>query len=521
MSSYGPLTIVICLTFFTSLTSYSVEDYSDGRPSAALRLEAVDQGIVLRHGHGPNQCDDLGARDVWVFEADGTYHMHYDAAGPNGWLTSLAVSKDLTHWEKRGPALDFGPPGSDDAKSASYGITYNDGAQWHMFYLGTPNVSRAPHYVPAFPYLTMKAKSHSPEGPWVKQRNVTPFRPTPGTYYSATASPGHVIKHGDEYLQFFSASTQNHLIHRTLGIARTKDLDGAWTIDPSPIVPLEEQIENSSLYFEEENETWFLFTNHVGIDHYEYTDAVWVYWSKDINHWDANNKAVVLDGRNCSWSKRIIGLPSVIKTGNRLAIFYDGLEGQTLPPAGDVSHMSRDIGLAWLNLPLKPPMDQRASAPLKSDGKVYSTGGVILFPVYGYDSEVRKEEVNFYAPIPADLPLHEKLDKLCWVLRMFKFNDLPVQLDGIEVRDGKKVARIHLRENATTQKSWKTGYFQGSTGGHFTTVTLRKTLLQPDYTGEWIDCVEFYYEGKPVADVWDHISLTGTFCRGEDETSVW
>jgi hypothetical protein len=49
-------------------------------------MDAQDHGIVLRYGDGPDQCDILGARDVWVFEADGTYYMHYDA--PEGTSTS-------------------------------------------------------------------------------------------------------------------------------------------------------------------------------------------------------------------------------------------------------------------------------------------------------------------------------------------------------------------------------------------------------------------------------------------------
>ena len=116
-----------------------------------------------------------------------------------------------------------------------------------------------------------------------------------------------------------------------------------------PIVPIEEQIENSTLYYEKSNRTWFLFTNHIGIDRGEYTDAIWVYWSKDLNHWDPANKAIVLDGRNCTWSKKCIGLPSVVQVGNRLAVFYDA-------PGGDsTSHMKRDVGLAWLDLPLAVP----------------------------------------------------------------------------------------------------------------------------------------------------------------------
>ncbi len=333
-------------------------EYSDGRPAATLRLDAQDHGIVLRHGDGPGQCDILGARDVWVFEDGGTYYMHYDAAGPEGWLCSLAVSKDLLSWEKKGPVLDFGKPGQDDSKSASYGVTYHDGKSWHMFYLGTPNVSPAPNRIPSFPYLTMKAKGRSAAGPWVKQRDVVPFRTKPGTYYSITASPGQVVRSGDEYLQFFSATTRkrgNPCVQRTLGIARTRDLDGPWTVDPEPMVPIEEQIENSALYYEETIGTWFLFTNHIGIGRGEYTDAIWVYWSKDLNRWDPADKAVVLDGRNCTWSKKCIGLPSVVRVGKRLALFYDAPGGES------TSHMKRNIGLAWLALPLATPTGRKGA----------------------------------------------------------------------------------------------------------------------------------------------------------------
>ncbi len=325
--------------------------YPDGRPVATLRMDAQDQGVVFKHGDGPGQCDILGARDIWVYEANGVYYMHYDGAGPKGWLACLATSADLVRWTRKGPVLDYGKPGEDDSASASYGVTYFDGKTWHMFYLGTPHASPAPDRIPMFPYLTMKARGDSPAGPWTKQKQVTPFRTKAGTYYSATASPGQIIPQGDGYMMFFSASTRE--IKRTIGIARTKDLDGAWTIDPQPIVPLEEQIENTSLYFEPTNKTWFMFTNHIGLKPRsgEYTDAVWVYWTKDLNKWDVANKAVVLDGKNCTWSRSCIGLPSVVKVGDRLAVLYDA-------PGGDsTSHMKRDVGLAWLSLPLVVPKD--------------------------------------------------------------------------------------------------------------------------------------------------------------------
>lgn len=325
--------------------------YPDGRPAATLRMDAKDQGVVLKHGDGPGQCDVLGAREALVFEEKGIYHLFYDGAGPKGWLACLATSKDLTKWEKKGPVLDFGKPGEADAGCACSPWVIFDGKEWHMFYLGTPNTTNGPERIPMFPYLTMKAKSRSLAGPWIKQPEVVPFRTKPGTYYSLTASPGQVVKQGDQYLMIFSSTVERPGggVLRTLAIARTKDLNAAWAIDPKPLVPVEEQVENSSLYFEQSNKTWFLFTNHIGLEGEEYTDAIWVYWSKDLNRWDPQDKAVVLDGRNCTWSRKCIGMPSVMPVGKRLAVMYDA-------PGGDSkSHMNRDIGLAWLDLPLVTP----------------------------------------------------------------------------------------------------------------------------------------------------------------------
>ena len=333
----------------------SIMQYPDNRPAARFRLSSVDAGSVLRHGAGPDSCDYLGARDVWVFEDKGTFYMHYDGAGPSGWLACLAVSKDLVNWETRGPVLDFGSPMQKDCASASYATTFFDGQRWHLFYLGTPHATKKPDFVPAFPYLTMKAVGNSPTGPWEKHYETTPFEPKKNTYFDATTSPGQIVKNGSEYLMFFSASTGSPKIMRTISIARTKNLEGTWLIDSIPMLPPEEQIENSSLYFESTTKTWFLFTNHVGLkDKLEYTDAVWVYWSSDPNHWNPANKAVVLDSSSSKWSRHIIGLPSVVKCGNRLALFYDGNEESNMPK-GVKSHMNRDIGLAWIELPILLP----------------------------------------------------------------------------------------------------------------------------------------------------------------------
>ncbi len=327
--------------------------YADGRPNATLRLDAIDAGSIIRHGQGPARCDYLGAREAICFRFNGTYYLHYDGAGPTGWRACLAVSRDLMEWDLKGPVLDLGKPGEDDAGTASSPWTVFDGKRWHMFYVGSRTTSAPPNRIPAVPYFTLAAKSPHPQGPWTKQPDVIPFRTKPGTYYADTASPGQIVKRGDEYLMFFSAAAftdeSKRRLLRTVSIARTKNLDGTWEIDPQPALPPDHQIENSALYFEASNRTWFLFTNHIGLDaEGEYTESIWVYWSQDLDHWNLEQRAIVLDQTNCGWSKRCIGMPSVVPVGHRLALFYDASTTSS-------GNMGRDVGLAWLSLPLKTP----------------------------------------------------------------------------------------------------------------------------------------------------------------------
>jgi predicted GH43/DUF377 family glycosyl hydrolase len=335
--------------FHLSTANAQTKPYMDGRPQATKRVVCIDAGVILKHGDGADSCDTYGAREAILNKDGGKYYLFYDGAGKDGWRACLAESYDLKTWVKKGAILPLGDATKSDAKSASAPWVIKSNGVWHMFYLGTPHTTPAPFRIPSFPYLTMKAQSKSLEGPWVKQYDVHPFPVDSTSFYTVTSSPGYIVKYNGEYLQFFSGAKEvNNATKRTLGLARTKDLNGTWTIDASPIFPSTEQIENSSVYFDQQSKTWYLFTNHIGItpEAGEYTDAIWVYWSKDIYHWNEQDKAIVLDNQNCTWAKGAIGMPTVMKVGNKLALMYDA------PAGSSTSHMGRDIGLAWMQLPL-------------------------------------------------------------------------------------------------------------------------------------------------------------------------
>ena len=319
-------------------------------------LRAYGSRQVVVHGE-ERFGDQLGARDPWVWGHEGRMFMHYDAAGKTGWVAALATSIDGIQWEKHGPVLSLGAADEVDRGSASYGTVFFDGEVWHMFYLGTPNAAQDGYLTPSFPYATLKASAPSPYGPWLKQRGVRPFIPEAGSWYDETASPGQVLQYQGRFIMLFSAATTiDGQIKRTLGLAQTSDLNGTWTVEPEPLLPVDEQIENSSLYFEGESGLWYLFTNHVGVAtdppavspqaSPEYTDAIWVYWSDNPTKWDRENRAVVLDSENAEWSPRVVGLPSVHVLGDKLAIYFDGSTRDA------IDHGLRDVGVAFLDLPL-------------------------------------------------------------------------------------------------------------------------------------------------------------------------
>jgi len=151
--------------------------------------------------------------------------------------------------------------------------------------------------------------------------------------------------------------------------------------------------------------------------------------------------------------------------------------------------------------------------------------GAAYLPIYGIDLYTVKEQINFYVHIPDTLSLNDRMRLLADRISRLVFRGLPIEILSITEREGKRIARINLGEDScfrskalyNTSYSWYSGYFQGSTGGYETEVTLRKSFLQRDLKGEWIDGIEFYYEGEPMKgdNDWDHVHLDGVILRNK------
>ena len=312
------------------------------------RCAASDHGVVLTHGDGPGGCDVYGARDVVVWPVDGTLYMHYDGCGAG---RLAAVPGD----EHGRALLDQARPGAGARAAREPRLRerlVRDAVPPRRHVASVLRRHAERH--PAAGAGARGAVLHA-EGGGVRARRAVDQAPG---HRAVLAAAGDVLR-GDresgarsssttaQFLQFFSASAGEPL-QRTLGIARTTDLDGAWTIDPAPILPATEQIENAALYHEPANDTWFLFTNHVDAAT-STTDAVWVYWTTDL---DGMGSGAPRGGAR--HDDVDVGEGRDRPARNRQPRRTSGALLRRRAGAGR-GHTGRDIGLAWLPLPLTPP----------------------------------------------------------------------------------------------------------------------------------------------------------------------
>lgn len=103
--------------------------------------------------------------------------------------------------------------------------------------------------------------------------------------------------------------------------------------------------------------------------------------------------------------------------------------------------------------------------------------------------------------------LNKVLDILANELSKQVFEGLTIDVEEVKVINGKKIAIINLKEDSNLSVGWESNFLQGSTGAAITDITLKETFLQKGYTGEWLDGIQIFYEGK--APEFDHMPHLG------------
>lgn len=150
-------------------------------------------------------------------------------------------------------------------------------------------------------------------------------------------------------------------------------------------------------------------------------------------------------------------------------------------------------------------------------GVYLSKSDQLTFSVYTANSDTYEREKVKDVRLKKDAGLEEILEVLVKGLSDNVFK-LPMTYEGIQIIFDQRIAVVNLHESPEDKSveypdiSWRTGYFQGSTGGAVTSISLEETMLQKDYDGDWVDGVKFLYEGEPIE--YEHVSgLLGTQYR--------
>ena len=137
--------------------------------------------------------------------------------------------------------------------------------------------------------------------------------------------------------------------------------------------------------------------------------------------------------------------------------------------------------------------------------------------LYSKDVNTDEQVIVGEVEVNEDLSLEEKIEKLSKELSEKVFDNLPIEFVKINDIEGKKIAFFNLDELGNNAKditfdkyegiNWINNYFAGSAGGSVTEYTLITTLLQKNYTGEWIDGIEFTYKNSKIE--FDHVPALG------------
>lgn len=135
-----------------------------------------------------------------------------------------------------------------------------------------------------------------------------------------------------------------------------------------------------------------------------------------------------------------------------------------------------------------------------------------VMEIYTANLDTYEQESFLKVAITKEGTVEERFKVLMRKVGKYFFN---IPIDDISFyQDGdKRIAVVNLKESDENRHfsnpanfvnaNWAAMYFQGSTGGTVTTITLTETALQKTYEGEWIDGVTFLYEGENI--VFDHV----------------
>lgn len=208
-------------------------------------------------------------------------------------------------------------------------------------------------------------------------------------------------------------------------------------------------------------------------------------------------------------------------TKSIVAIFIGTLmlTGCSGPDTTDINELQKQLDeQIAINLQLEEQIDSLESElnTLKQEKEEIISevrdpdGAEVLLYTANVDTLVKEEIGKITVPVDEEEQVQDiesVLKSMAEELSKQVFEGLPIEVEGIENIEGKKIAIINLVENENLDIGWSNNFLQGSTGAAITNLTLTETFLQKTYEGEWIDGIKILYQGE--APEFDHMPDLG------------
>jgi beta-xylosidase len=274
----------------------------------------------------------LGHTEPDVIKVGSTFYMYYRNDGTSKPSISVASSSDGLQWQERGTVLTASSSGFDSAEVIAPSVLYDNGV-YYLYYESDDASQIGQRRVGV-------ATSTSPIGPFTKNGVVLDYSGgwegtivgTPAIAKSSINNKYYLFYHG------YSSGSDR------IGVAYSTSPTGPFTKEPNnPILDIgpsgswdDNKVAPSSAYFDGASNTMIVF--YEGFDGVQVPIVHWRIGIADgsINPLDGRIKSLVrrtganpiIDlGVSGSWDDATVQLPSAIKMGTEMWVYYSGNDG--------------------------------------------------------------------------------------------------------------------------------------------------------------------------------------------------
>ena len=258
------------------------------------------------------------------------------------------LSWSQTRWIKsnNNPVLNGGPANAWDGGRVFYHYVLFDGSKYHMWYVGYNPTLNVP---PAIGYAT------SPDGlQWTKYANNPVMRPISGSWEAEGLFTPVVIFDGVSFRMWYSANDASYV--SATGYATSPDGINWTKLSANPILRLgasgtwdDAEASVASIIFDGTSyKMWYLGQSG------DYVYRIGYATSSDGMNWTKyTNNPVLNAGPPGAWDEAFVYMPDVHFDGTTYQMWYNGFS----PTAARIGRATSSDGVRWTKDPANPVLD--------------------------------------------------------------------------------------------------------------------------------------------------------------------